>query len=88
MIQSSKYPHNDSQTNASRIAAIKAQFETLVGELRTRVGDERTLEVLAPLLPWLQEEDYPQPIQAVTHELEYLDGHDFAAEVSAMRRGE
>lgn len=87
MIQSSKYPHNDSQTNAGRIAAQKAQFIALAEELRAREGD-RVKDVVMTLLPWIIENDWEYPIQAMTSQLQALDAHEYADDVAAMRRGE
>lgn len=87
MIQSSKYPHNDSQTNAGRIAAQKAQFIALAEELRAREGD-RVKDVVMTLLPWIIEGRLGVPIQAMRSQLEALDCHDYAEDVAAMRRGE
>jgi hypothetical protein len=86
-IQSSRFPHPDDQTNAGRIATMKAQFITLCEELKRREGD-RVKDVVMTLLPWIVENDWEYPIQAMNSQLEALDHNSDMEDVAAMRRGE
>jgi len=87
MIQSSRFPHPDDQTNSARVAAMKAQF-TLLTETLTKKNRERAKEVLITLMPWIMEGDWEFPIQAMNNELDAIEHRADMEDVAAMRRGE